>query len=351
MGKYQRDHFEDFEDLENIPTVRNMPNRKRYAGQERQEKKRKKSIKPEQAAIIQPTDAPETFEFSYKASRHERGWITNSLGGFYDLHWLDDVLRLLKGGKEANVYQCLASPTVAGLEEPFIAAKVYRPRRFRNLKNDQMYRENRTHIDGDGRDIIEDGMLHAIQKRSAYGLELLHTSWIEHEVKTMQTLFAAGCDTPRVYASGNNAILMAYIGDEEMAAPTLNSIDLDPDEARPLLQRALYNVDLMLANRRVHGDLSAYNILYWDGQIHLIDFPQAIDPQVNSNAYRIFERDILRVCEYFHRQGAPSQPHQLAAELWTSHGLRLAPDIHPRFLNDQDEADRAYWNSLRQEKS
>jgi RIO kinase 1 len=119
----------------------------------------------------------------------------------------------------------------------------------------------------------------------------------------MQVLHAAGADIPKPYASGNNAILMGYYGDAIMGAPTLNDVDLDRTEARQLFERVIHNIDLMLSHNRVHGDLSAYNILYWDGDIVLIDFPQAIHPEINHSSYKIFQRDVVRVCEYFARQG------------------------------------------------
>ena len=119
----------------------------------------------------------------------------------------------------------------------------------------------------------------------------------------------------------------------------------------PLFQRVLRNIEIMLRSNRIHGDLSAYNILYWDGKITLIDFPQAIAPQDNRNAYHIFERDLARVCEYFDHQGvrlhgARLNPCKLAADLWTSYGHRLAPDIHPRLLDGEDDNDRKYWQQM-----
>ena len=56
------------------------------------------------------------------------------------------------------------------------------------------------------------------------------------------------------------------------------------------------NVELMLAYDRVHGDLSAYNVLYRDGEVRIIDFPQAVDPRFNSNALYLLERDIEHLC-------------------------------------------------------
>lgn len=294
--------------------------------------------------------ASEIFDFSYKASRHERAWIIDSLVGFYDQRWFDDVLRLVKGGKEASVYQCLGNQTTGS---DYIAAKIYRPRMFRNLRKDHLYREGRANLDSDGNEIIEDGMLHAMSKRSAYGLELLHTSWLAHELKALQVLSEAGADVPFPHASNDNAILMEYVGGEYLGAPTLIEVDLDNNEAQTLFKRVLKNIEIMLANNMIHADLSAYNILYWEGQIKLIDFPQAIHPDENRNAYRIFERDIIRVCEYFARQGVKSRPRKIAAQMWRATNRRIDPEIHPAHLNEEDAKDRAYWersSSGRQEQ-
>jgi serine/threonine-protein kinase RIO1 len=59
----------------------------------------------------------------------------------------------------------------------------------------------------------------------------------------------------------------------------------------------------MLAHNVVHADLSAFNILYWDGEIVLIDYPQAVDSLSNRQAEFFFTRDINRVCQYFACQG------------------------------------------------
>ena len=258
--------------------------------------------------------------------------------------WFDDVLRMVKGGKEASVYLCQGNAT-SGLE--FVAAKVYRPRMFRSLKNDWLYREGRGNLDESGRKITNKGMLHAMQKKTGYGLELLHTSWLEHEYQSLSILHAAGADVPRPLASDSNAILMSYYGDEVMGAPTLNDVDLDPTEARELYERVVHNIELMLANGKIHGDLSAFNILYWDGKIVLIDFPQTIQPDENRSAYNIFERDVVRVGEYFQRQGVKSNPRRLAESLWAKYNQRFVPLVDPKTLEEVNETDRDIWESLK----
>ena len=53
------------------------------------------------------------FKPSFHASRHEREWILTYLGPFYNDHVIIDVLRQVKGGKEATVYCCRATPAPA----------------------------------------------------------------------------------------------------------------------------------------------------------------------------------------------------------------------------------------------
>jgi len=344
------DLFEDLDDVDYLAIIKNTP----HSMYRREYKRGKAKLnKPPIDPVLELTDQSidrNTFEFTYHASLYEAGWLVDSLGFFYEQHWIDDVLRLIKGGKEASVYQCRANPITIGSNHIYLAAKVYRPRQFRSLKNDHLYRENRANLDSDGHLIGDDGRQHAIQKKTEYGLQLMHISWLEHEFKTMQLLQEAGADIPKPFTCGENAILMDYIGGEDMAAPTLNSIKLSACEARNLFQRVLHNVELMLSVGRVHADLSAYNILYWEGEITLIDFPQAISPHENRNAYQIFERDILRVCDYFIHQGVRSDPRQLAARLWTSYRYPLLPEIHPGLLDAEDDKDRVYWQHNRNKK-
>ena len=346
MNKHN-DLLDEYYEIGSMPKLRNITNpeqRQRHKSRTKSRKKPDRTIL--QSDLVEQVDGLDSFIFSYQASRHERQWLIDSLGSFHDAHWLEDVLRLLKGGKEASVYQCTSNPAVE-IGSKYSAAKVYRPRRFRNLKNDHLYREGRARLDGDGIQIIDDRSLHAIRQRTSYGRRLMHTSWIEHEYQTMQILHAAGVDMPVPYTRGNNAILMEYIGDTDMPAPTLNMVDLEPDEAYNLFTQVMRNVHLMLEYERVHADLSAYNILYWDGAIKIIDFPQAINPHENRSAYLIFKRDIRRICDYFTHQGLRLDPSDIARQMWTSHGYPIRHEVNPALLDDQDEQDRQFWDRYR----
>jgi RIO kinase 1 len=134
------------------------------------------------------------FRPTFTGSFHEREWILNYLGPFYESHRITDVLRRVQGGKEANVYCCAAHPST-GLE--LVAAKVYRPRMFRNLRNDARYRAGRAVLDGDGIVVHDDRLLRAVQKKTDFGLGLAHTSWLSHEFQTLELLYDAGAAVPR----------------------------------------------------------------------------------------------------------------------------------------------------------
>ncbi len=290
-----------------------------------------KYVRDANAEFLDPQDdSRRNFKFTYSAARFESWWLLESLGDFYEHRWISDVLLRLKGGKEASVYLCRSGPAI---ETPLVAVKVYRPRSLRNLKNDSQYRTGRVDLDENGQAIVKDKDIHAMQKRTAYGEELRHQSWIAYEFQTLEILRDAGADVPKPYALEKNAILMDYIGDLEVAAPTLNTVTLDPEEVKPLFERVIQNVDLLLSNQRIHGDLSAYNILYWDGDITLIDFPQVVPPEDNPAAWMIFLRDITRVCQYFDSQGLKRDARKLAADLWTSHFHKITKEFHPRDLD------------------
>lgn len=255
------------------------------------------------------------FGPSLNATSEERAWLADNLGLFYHNRIITSVLRRVKGGKEANVYCCAAHPET-GLR--YIAAKVYRPRQFRNLKNDSQYRQGRAYLDSMGKAIGGRNwrMLKAIEQKTRKGQAAQQMSWVEYEFLTLQRLYQAGGDVPQPIRHDAHVILMDYFGDEVLPAPALCHVALDPAEARPLFERLLDNIALMLKQGYVHGDLSAYNVLYWHGQIKVIDFPQVVSPYHNPDARAIFNRDVERVCQYFARYGVPVNAPKLAHELW-----------------------------------
>lgn len=274
----------------------------------------KKSRQDVLSEIAAPDGLEGGFNTTYKPGPFEEGWLLDSLRGFYDLGFISDVLSRVKGGKEANVYRCQANPAHGDIP---LAAKVYRPRFFRNLRNDAFYREGRAVLDEAGHAVksSDQRTQRAIGKKSAFGEQVSHTSWLMHEYTTLKKLYEVGASVPKPYATTENAILMSYFGDGVRGASALSEINLSTDEAAPLFQEAMRNIELMLEHGYIHGDLSPYNILYHNGQIVLIDFPQVVETSTNYSAAFILERDVTRVCEYFVLQGVDCNAREIVQRM------------------------------------
>ncbi len=306
----------------------NLPRSQAHRGRKPrnlQEKRRK--VQQEVATMAENAGLAAGFDITYQPTRFEAEWLLDSLRHFYEQDLIVDVAARVQGGKEANVYRCKAHHST-GVE--WLAAKVYRPRKFRNLRNDAMYREGRqilTEENGKPADPRDDRIVRAIGKKTAFGVQVQHTSWLMYEFKTLEALHSAGAAVPKPISAAENAILMGYVGDGYLAAPTLQETTLPEHEARPLFEETLRNIELMMQRGVIHGDLSAYNILYWEGKITLIDFPQVTQAQTNRQATKILHRDVERICDYFSRYGIESDPHAIADDLWQRYA---APD--PRNL-------------------
>ncbi|HVU13672.1 MAG TPA: RIO1 family regulatory kinase/ATPase [Phototrophicaceae bacterium] len=333
------DQYEDYEALFDPLHSDRKARRQRKPKAHHNPKKAQREVITEIAA---ESNAESSFQTTYVPGHFEEGWLLDSLRPFYDRGLITDVLARVKGGKEANVYRCAAHPET-GLK--LVAAKVYRPRMFRNLRNDKMYREGREVLTGDGKVIkkTDHRIMRALGKKSAFGEEVAHTSWLMYEYTSLQKLYAAGAAVPQPISSAENALLMGYCGDENMAAPALSEIALDRDEAKPLFVEALRNIEVMLQNGIIHGDLSAYNILYWEGTITLIDFPQVTNTRSNSQAYPILERDITRVCDYFANQGvgAARDSQAILRRMWKRYveldAKIQAADLSALISEDEDD--------------
>lgn len=227
------------------------------------------------------------------------------LGSFLAEGLITEVLGELKSGKEGTVYVCRAHPS---LGTPLAAAKVYRSREHRAFHNDTVYRE--------GVVILNKRDARAMKRKSSHGQSVAQGTWMYHEFETLRALHDAGADVPRPLRMNESAVLMEYIGDEETAAPKLQEVSLQPEEVRPLFARMLNNIELLLRMDLIHGDLSPYNVLYWQGNLILIDFPQTIDPRSNPNALPLLQRDIENICRYWSRYGVKSDPARMAQYLW-----------------------------------
>jgi len=256
------------------------------------------------------------FNPSFVASRRDAPWLLSSLARFYDQDLITDVLHVVRSGKEATVYCCAAHPST-GVE--YLAAKLYRPRMFRSLRNDAVYRLNRVQRD-EQEQVVHGGSRRQLTDRNTEkGRAMRVASWIEYEYQMQRKLSRYEASVPRPFAQLGNAILMEYVGELGEGAPLLSELELEDDEAQSLFEEVIRTVRIALDHDCIHGDLSEYNILYWQGAVKVIDWAQAVNPQYNTDVFALLLRDIERVCRYFALYGVKADAYALAKDMWIQH--------------------------------
>jgi RIO kinase 1 len=228
---------------------------------------------------------------------------------FLDEGLIERVLRPIKSGKEASVHLCRANPRTTG--ERLAALKIYHPLDRRDFRDESLYR--------DGEWIKERRIRAALEKKTRFGRELQGALWVGREWETLGLLSAIGAPVPRPIEATDRAILMTYVGDEASAAPQLHRHRFaDLGEAEDVLDQILRAVERLLFRDVIHGDLSPFNVLVWEGTACLIDFPQAVDAKKNRHAESLLVRDVARICEHFARLGVTRDAELVAADLWTA---------------------------------
>ena len=223
-----------------------------------------------------------------------------------------DVLRPIKTGKEAVVYCCQAH---ASLDRELVAAKVFRPFETRSFKRDVVYQQGRER--GSRPDAR---VLKALGKKTRRGRLHKFSAWIAHEEQTLRVLYNAGADVPEPIERVGPVVLMEYLGDRENPAPMMTNVGLEEGEARRIYGQVLGNVDLFLKHHRVHADLSAFNLLYWDERAVIIDFPQSVDPRYNDDAFDLLVRDLRNLNDFFEGHGVDVvEPIAHTLAIWRKH--------------------------------
>lgn len=210
----------------------------------------------------------------------------------------DEVVGEIKSGKEGSVSLVLRS---SDHRSCLLASKSYVDRKKRSFQNDTVYREGRRFT----RDSREQ---RAIAAGTGFGKELLTGNWFDTEYWALREMWEAGASVPYPVSFDGSRLLMQYLGDWDRAAPRLIDARIDKALAKELLDQVLHQIRLFTAHERVHGDLSAYNILVWHDQAWIIDLPQSVNLFHNQFGVELLTRDINNVATYFAKFGAECDP-------------------------------------------
>ncbi len=231
---------------------------------------------------------------------------------------IDDVVRRLRGGKEADVYL-----VQRGAE--MVAAKVYKDRAQRSFKNNSAYKE--------GRLVHNSRTQRAIDKGSRFGQREAEDAWKSAESSALYRLHAMGVRVPTPVMFYEGVLLMQLVTDAQgLPAPRLVDATIALEDASAMYLDIRKQLIGMLCCELIHGDLSPYNVLLGSAGPTIIDFPQIISVSQNSQSESFFRRDFENIHRFF--VGIDRQLNAMAddgREIWRTYVRReLSPDFVPR---------------------
>jgi RIO kinase 1 len=191
--------------------------------------------------------------------------------------YIDYMLGVISTGKEANVY------LVKTPDNKSLAAKIYR---IETSAFENMWK----YVKGDYR--FENAKL---DKRNIVLI------WAKKEFKNLQLAENAGVRVPKPIICRRNILLMEFIGEGEIAAPTAKNCP--PENLDEWMKTILENIKKLYQRAGiVHSDLSEYNILNYDGEPVIIDIGQAVVKE-HPQADEFLRKDIQNVLNWFKKLG------------------------------------------------
>lgn len=179
-------------------------------------------------------------------------------------------------GKEANVFEAL------GADGREVAVKIYRI-------SASDFRHMRDYLEGDPR-------FEGVSDKRGVVL-----AWTKKEYANLSRARAAGVRVPEPIATERNVLVMELIGHADDRAKRLTEVTVEnPETAYRVVReymRRLFDAGL------VHGDLSEYNMVIYEGELYIIDLGQAVTVH-HPNADDFLQRDCRNIASFFSRQGA-----------------------------------------------
>ena len=125
--------------------------------------------------------------------------------------------------------------------------------------------------------------------------------WVRKEYRNLLRLAKWGLSVPEPIAVQKNVLVMEYIGDEIAPAPRLRDTKIDnPEEVFDYLIR--FTATAWQKANLVHGDLSAYNILWHEGEAIVIDVGQGV-VQNHPRSEEFLVRDVKQLVRWANSNG------------------------------------------------
>jgi len=183
---------------------------------------------------------------------------------------------VVSSGKEARVYW---GTTKEGTD---LAVKIYL------TSSAEFKRGMHKYIEGDPR-----------FKDVKHDTKSLIAVWAQKEFRNLGEAYAAKVRVPKPFVVKSNIVIMEFIGEKGVSAPSLK-------EQPPENPEQVYKIVVTFLKRLyqkakiVHGDLSEYNIMMWKGKPVVFDVSQSVSIQ-HPLADFMLHRDLANVNRFFSR--------------------------------------------------
>lgn len=126
-------------------------------------------------------------------------------------------------------------------------------------------------------------------------------AWAQKEFRNLRQATDAKVRVPKPIVVRNNVLVMEFIGKDGVNAPSMK--ELRPKNPKKTYQTLLAYLERLYGNAElVHGDLSEYNIMIWNGRPVIFDVSQAV-PISHPMADFLLHRDLNNLNKFFSRLG------------------------------------------------
>lgn len=194
----------------------------------------------------------------------------------------DELVSPLSVGKESNVF-------IASKGDEKVIVKIYR---MQNCDFKRMY------------DYIRKDRRYEFLKRHRRQIII---AWAQREYKNLLRATKGKVRSPIALGWRNHIIVEEFIGDEE-AAPPLK--DAYPENSNNFFEDVIEQMRKMYGEGLIHGDLSSFNILNFNGKPVIIDFSQGTLVKT-PNSEELLERDVRNVLNFFKKLGVKADKEEV----------------------------------------
>lgn len=195
--------------------------------------------------------------------------------------YLKKLQGCISTGKEANVYHANAAS-----DDMECAVKVFKTAIL-------VFKDRDRYVSGEFR------FRHGYCKSNPRKMVKL---WAEKEMRNLKRLHSKGIRCPLPLMLKSHILIMQFIGTNGWPAPRLKDAVLSRKKCRETyldcikMMRRMYQLCHL-----VHGDLSEYNILYYNGEIYFIDVSQSVEFE-HPCASEFLRKDCRNITEFYRKK-------------------------------------------------